>query len=159
MIKKKYFNKYEKSKINSETLGFRLESLKNIISFKTHRGCLEIYENEKSMEMTKNELVTSWIMCFYEKQNSDFNLQKPEHKHRTIFIEDRDISVFKFNLTQDEKKDLIYSGNVCANKYLKAQNSLKNEDNCMRIIVQSTIVIGVLGVTWGIISLLKPTSL
>ena len=154
--KKRYFNKYEKNKINSETLGFRLEPLKNIVSFETHKGCLEIYEDRKNMEMTQKEFVISWIMCFYEKQDSDFILQKEEHKHRTIFIEDRDISMLRFNLTQDEKKALIYSGKACANNYLKAQHNLKSEDNYMRLIVPSTIAICV---TWGIISILRQSSL
>ncbi|CAF1177205.1 unnamed protein product [Adineta steineri] len=149
--KKKYLNKYEKSNINSETLGFRLEPLKNIISFETHKGCSEIYENEKSMETSKNELIIPLIKCFYEKQNSDFNLQKEEHKHRTIFIEDHDISTLKFNLNQYDKNRLIDSGKNRTMIYLKeAQNNLKNENSYMGTIV--TLIIAGMGVTWGIIS-------
>jgi NTE family protein len=155
---KKYFNKYEKNRFNSETLGFRLEPLQNILLFETLKGGSETDNNEKSMEMTKYELVTSPIMCFYEKQDSDFNLQIEDHKDRTILIEDRGISTLKFNLNQEEKLALIHSGKLHAQRYLylkEAQNNLKNEDNYTSIIIRLAIV----GVAWGILSLFKQPSL
>lgn len=147
--KKKYFNKCEKNTVNSETLGFRLEPLKTIISNETRNGYWEIYKAEATTEMTRNEFVTSLIMCFYEKQNSDLKLQKEDHTHRTIFIEDRDISTLKFNLDSEEKQTLVYTGRKCASEYLKeAQTYLNNGDSHMGILLGSTIIIGLIcGIT------------
>lgn len=126
--KDKYLTNNGATNVNKRTLGFRLESLKNIIINQTYQGCPQINLNMENEHMSNSDLVVSFLMCFYAKQDSDFNMQKEEHKDRTIFIEDRKISTLKFTLSDDDKKELIRSGKNGADEYVKNNmNTIKRD--------------------------------
>ena len=146
--------------INSETLGFRLASLKTIIYNSTKDSpMLKVYlkDTTETLGMTNFGFITSLIGCFYDKQDSDFDLQSDIQLNRTIMINNNNVSMFKFNLSNIEKKDLIAIGHINANTYLKDPKNIlnmkeKNKDN--RGYYKAFGIFGV-GVLFGVGIILK----
>lgn len=134
---KKYYGKHEKSgRYNTETLGFRLEPFMKTLTKQIDKGggVLDIYK--KSEEETNNEnwkflnldYFLSIALCFYNKQDSDFDLTLENEKKRTIFIDDNDISTLKFNLNLKEKAQLIKSGGDDARKFLNYYKQIQADE-------------------------------
>ena len=112
---------YSKDHINAETLGFRLVPLKTIIyNMAKSNKILKMYlksENEGNA-MTKFGFVTSLLDCFYDKQESDFDLQSENHLKRTVLIDHNNFSTLNFNLSNKDKSDLIALGQTATRNYL-----------------------------------------
>lgn len=134
--------------INSETLGFRLAPLKTIIYNATKdSSVLKIYLKDEKQVMSNNGFIWSLVGCFYDKQDSDFDLQSDKHLNRTILINNNNMSMFKFNLSNHEKMDLIALGQNSASIYLNEQknrNSFKDtRDTRENPFYKIAVIIGV----------------
>lgn len=124
-----YLNENEKTKdFNSETLGFRLLPLNTIREYDEKNISISKDSKETNRETREKRLfkslsnglnfLFSLFNCLYEKEESDYNLNIEKHHPRTICIEHRGISTFKFNLNEKEKNELIYSGKLAASNYI-----------------------------------------
>jgi len=112
--------------INSETLGFRLQPLKKIIYQEfANSPMFKVYLDEKeeaNQLMSNFGYLNSLVASFYDKQDSDFDMQSEKQLSRTILINDNNKSTFRFGLNNDEKKFLIGLGHKAAKEYLLIQN-------------------------------------
>jgi NTE family protein len=112
-----------KDRVNSETLGFRLMPLNKIIQYSQKDIFTGYFQRRNESEIQNMEdnfpfYILSMINCFYNKQESDFELEKDYHVKRTIMIDDYKVSTFKFSLNNEEKQNLIIAGKTSANKYI-----------------------------------------
>ena len=126
--KTKYYEKYNRTlrKIdkeknlwvyNKETLGFRLDSAKEIAVFRNH----------KEPDHKKIEDLFDYAFCFI---STIFNIESSMHLHsddwkRTIYIDTLGVSTFDFNINKTNKMKLVKSGKDCTEKYFVWYDRLK----------------------------------
>ena len=108
--------KIEKTKdFNPKTLGFRLESLNNLIA-KQASSIFNQNKQNQNENLSDIGYFFSILECFYNKQESDFNLHE-KNRMRTISIEDRNVPMLNFNLSSDVTNQLKKSGQDAVNNY------------------------------------------
>lgn len=124
----KYYKKYnEKLKetnheknlwiYNKETLGFRLDSAKEIA----------VFRNYKEPDHKKIESLFNYTSCLI---SAVFNIQSSMHLHsddwkRTIYVDTLGVSTFDFGINKENKLKLIESGKNCTEKYFEWYDKLK----------------------------------
>ena len=124
----KYYKKYNKKLketnhkkniwiYNKETLGFRLDSAKEIAVFRNH----------KEPDHKKIESLFNYTSCLI---SAVFNIQSSMHLHsddwkRTIYIDTLGVSTFDFSINKENKLKLIESGKNCTEKYFEWYDKLK----------------------------------
>jgi NTE family protein len=126
--KTKYYEKYNRSlrKIdqeknlwvyNKETLGFRLDSAKEIAVFRNH----------KEPDHKKIKDLFDYAFCLI---STVLNIESSMHLHsddwkRTIYINTLGVSTFDFNINKTNKLKLVKSGKDCTEKYFVWYDRLK----------------------------------
>jgi NTE family protein len=116
----KYYKKYNRELketnhknniwvFNKETLGFRLDSAKEIAVFRNHK--------EPDHKEIKGFI--DYAFCLI---STVFNIQSSMHLHsddwkRTIYIDTLGVSTFDFGLNKENKLKLIESGKKCTEDY------------------------------------------
>jgi NTE family protein len=124
----KYYKKYNRELketnhknniwvFNKETLGFRLDSAKEIAVFRNHK--------EPDHKEIKGFI--DYAFCLI---STVFNIQSSMHLHsddwkRTIYIDTLGVSTFDFGLNKENKLKLIESGKNCTEKYFEWYDKLK----------------------------------
>ena len=124
----KYYKKYNKELkktnhenniwvYNKETLGFRLDSAKEIAVFRNHK--------EPDHKDIKGFI--DYAFCVI---STVFNIQSSMHLHsddwkRTIYINTLGVSTFDFGINKENKLKLIESGKNCTEKYFEWYDKLK----------------------------------
>jgi NTE family protein len=137
------FDKDEKmkTKINQETLGFRLVSLNEKIKYEYD----EFFNRFNIMRVDNLFYYPSLIVsCFYNKQESDFNSEKGDHVERTILIDHCNVNILKFNLNDEDKNSLITSGEKSAVDYVNRYIPKKIDTNSKYYVIFSLSVIGII---------------
>lgn len=96
---------------NKETLGFRLDSDREIAMF---RGQTEPVRNEIKdfLSFTKN------IISLYMESQQNQHLHTDDW-HRTIYIDTLNVKTTDFHLSDEKKQALIQSGRECAELYFQ----------------------------------------
>lgn len=107
---------------NKQTLGFRIDTKEEIAAFRHHE--FHKYEVKKFKEYIKG-LVSTMMNC-----------QANEHLHsddwqRTVYIDSLGISTTEFDISEEEKKELVNSGKKGATEYFKWFDTTK-ETVCNR---------------------------
>ena len=126
--KTKYYEKYNKilRKIyqeknllvyNKETLGFRLDSAKEIAVFRNH----------KEPDHKKIKDLFDYAFCLISTIR---NIESSMHLHsddwkRTIYIDTLGVNTFDFNINKTNKLKLVKSGKDCTEKYFVWYDRLK----------------------------------
>ena len=124
----KYYKKYNKELkktnhknniwiYNKETLGFRLDSAKEIAIFRNHK--------EPDHKDIKGFI--DYAFCLI---STVFNIQSSIHLHsddwkRSIYIDTLGVSTFDFDISKEDKLKLIESGEKCTEKYFIWYDKLK----------------------------------
>ena len=126
--KTKYYEKYNRTlrKIyqeknllvyNKETLGFRLDSAKEIAVFRNH----------KEPDHKKIKDLFDYAFCLISTIR---NIESSMHLHsddwkRTIYIDTLGVNTFDFNINKTNKLKLVKSGKDCTEKYFVWYDRLK----------------------------------
>ena len=126
--KTKYYEKYnrilrkiyqEKNLLvyNKETLGFRLDSAKEIAVFRNH----------KEPDHKKIKDLFDYAFCLISTIR---NIESSMHLHsddwkRTIYIDTLGVNTFDFNINKTDKLKLVKSGKDCTEKYFVWYDRLK----------------------------------
>ena len=126
--KTKYYEKYNRTlrKIyqeknllvyNKETLGFRLDSAKEIAVFRNH----------KEPDHKKIKDLFDYAFCLISTIR---NIESSMHLHsddwkRTIYIDTLGVNTFDFNINKTDKLKLVKSGKDCTEKYFVWYDRLK----------------------------------
>ena len=102
---------------NKETLGFRLDSEKEIAVFRNH----------KEPDHKDIEGFIDYAFCLI---STVFNIQSSMHLHsddwkRSIYINTLGVSTFDFDISKENKQKLIESGKKCTENYFEWYDGLK----------------------------------
>jgi len=102
---------------NMETLGFKLDSKKEIAVFRN-------FEKPKSKKI-KNifQYLLGLLSAIYNIQSS-IHLHSDDW-HRTVYIDTLDVGTLSFKINKSKKKELADSGKKCTEEYLKWLNDPK----------------------------------
>ena len=140
-------NNNKKETVNSETLGFRLLPLKELMQYDKEKENIfaNLFKRRYETEIQKIEdnfpfYIVSMLSCFYNKQESDFKLQEDNHVKRTIMINDHNVSTFKFNLSDEEKQNLIRAGETSASMYIDKYKATKPNNFSITVILGFGII-------------------
>lgn len=131
--------------LNKETIGLFLEPKKIYETFEENPVKSEDLKphltnkiGRKFIRMVKfryNMWITSYIKYLFEALMNSQDIELFEESHlvsRTIFIDDLGISATKFNLTDEDKDNLVTSGRAGAVHYFKYLKSLKETNDSAR---------------------------
>jgi NTE family protein len=143
------FDKDEKmkTKINQETLGFRLVSLNEKIKYEYDEFFNRFIKRRGTDQKREDNLFyypSLIVSCFYNKQESDFNSDKGDHVERTILIDHCNVKMLKFNLNDEDKNSLITSGEKSAVDYVNRYIPKKIDTNSKYYVIFSLSVIGII---------------
>ncbi len=105
------------SQINQETLGFRLVPWNTKVRYEQQRA-----PDSKDIDGLIS-FIFSIINCYLEKQESEHARQK-ESLHRTIYIDTVGVSMLDFNLSDENKRNLINAGYRAADEYFSRMQVL-----------------------------------
>ena len=111
---------------NKETLGFRLDSEKEIAVFRNHK--------EPSHKDVKDFI--DYAFCII---STVFKIQSSMHLHsddwkRSIYINTLEVSTFDFDISKEKKQELIESGKKCTEDYFNEwYDKLKRSPNIQKI--------------------------
>jgi len=111
----------ENNYINSETLGFRLVSTE----LKTnYEKSFEILTNNSNDEKFSSYL--QMLFNFYWLSEGNSHAEKIKDKERTIYIDTLSMGVFDFDLSIEDKKKLIKSGQDAIESFLQLNRNKKS---------------------------------
>jgi NTE family protein len=112
----------ENNYINSETLGFRLVSTE----LKTnYEKSFEILTNNSNDEKFSSYL--QMLFNFYWLSEGNSHTEKIKDKERTIYIDTLSMGVLDFNLSFEDKKKLIKSGQDAIESFLQLNRNKKSK--------------------------------
>jgi len=132
----KYYKKYNKELkktkhenniwiYNKETLGFRLDSAKEIA----------VFRNQKDPDHKEIKCLIDYIFylaCTIKNIELSMHLHSDDWK-RTIYIDTKGVSTFDFSISKENKIKLIESGKKCTEKYFIWYDKLKRSPNIQLI--------------------------
>jgi NTE family protein len=106
---------------NMETLGFRLDSAKEIAVFRDH----------EKPKPKKIDNLFDYTKCLI---SAVFNIQSSMHLHsddwkRSIYIDTLGVSTFDFDISRENKLKLIESGKKCTEDYFEWYDRMKRLPN------------------------------
>lgn len=104
---------------NKETLGFRLDSAKEIAVF---RDGQEPKRNEIDNFLDYTIQLVKTVLASQDSQHLH-----SDDWHRTIYIDTHGVSTFDFDLSNTRKNQLFKSGEDATKKYLKWWSDVKND--------------------------------
>jgi NTE family protein len=109
--------------MNSETLGYRLVSKELKSNYEQSFELLTNNENKNEEKFTSYLLM---LWNFYFLSEEMYHSEKTKDKERTIYIDSLDISALDFDLTSEDKKRLIESGEYAVECFLQLNRNKKS---------------------------------